>query len=45
MLAEQPMIKDGQVGEEWWSVYGGEPDVIGDDLAKVASAILAHGKR
>ena len=44
VLAEQPPIKDGQVEQGWWDIYGGKPDVIGADLAEVAKGILAAGK-
>lgn len=44
VLAEQPPIKDGQVEQGWWDIYGGKPDVIGADLAEVAKGILAAGR-
>lgn len=43
MLAEQPPL--GQVDgkdqtKEWYDIFGGEPDVIGSDLAEVAKKIV-----
>ena len=44
VLAEQPPIRDGEVEQGWWDIYGGKPDVIGADLAEVAKAILAKAQ-
>ncbi|ORY31826.1 HAD-like domain-containing protein [Naematelia encephala] len=38
VLAEQPPLGEGQI-DEWWSIWGGKPDIVGQDLALVAHAI------
>lgn len=42
VLLEQPPIKDGQVEQGWWDIYGGKPDIIGEDIDDVAQQILAR---
>jgi hypothetical protein len=39
VLAEQPPLDKL---DEWWSIWGGEPDVVGQDLEEVARGILAR---
>jgi hypothetical protein len=43
VLAEQPPLGEGEDGkdkvQEWYDLFGGEPDVVGGDLAEVARKI------
>lgn len=40
VLFEQPPIKDGEVDQGWWDIYGGPPDVVGKDVEEVVIRIL-----
>ena len=48
VLAEQPPLGKTADGkdqlQEWWDIYGGEPDVVGEDLAEVGRKIVELGK-
>jgi hypothetical protein len=39
-MFEQPPIKDGEVEQGWWDIYGGQPDLIGQDVDDVARQIV-----
>lgn len=48
MLAEQPPLGEGEDGKdktrEWYELFGGEPDIVGSDLAEVAKKITDMAK-
>jgi len=48
VLAEQPPLGKGEDGkdktQEWYDLFGGEPDAIGSDLAEVAKKIMQQTK-
>jgi hypothetical protein len=48
VLAEQPPLGQGEDGKdkttEWYDLFGGEPDVVGSDLAEVAKKITEMTK-
>ena len=39
MLSEQPPLGPGEL-EKWWDLYGGKPDLVGQDLEEVAKGII-----
>lgn len=43
VLAEQPPL-DPEALSKWYEMYGGEPDVTGENLAEVAQKILERQK-
>jgi hypothetical protein len=48
VLAEQPPLGKTDDGkdktQEWYALFGGEPDIIGSDLAEVAKKIVETTK-